>query len=67
MQFITANEKLYVVKRTYKPDGNFSKMVQNTTIEQILSVYKADKLLKDTNGNYHLVNEVTDVEPIETE
>lgn len=66
MQFINANEKLYVVKRSYKPDRNFSKMVENASIEEILSVYKADMLLKDSNGNYHIVNEVKDVE-IETE
>lgn len=67
MKYINSDNKLYIIKRTFKAEGNFHKVVENFNIDEILLAYKVDKLLKDSNGNYHIVNEVKDVEEIENQ
>jgi hypothetical protein len=46
-------------------DSWFGKAVDNFPVEEILSEYHADKLLRDTNGLYHLVNIVPEAEVLE--
>ncbi len=65
MNIINFGEKLYVVKRTFKQDGWFSKILENFSVETITSAYGVEKLLKSNNGYYHLVNEIKDVTPID--
>jgi hypothetical protein len=64
-RIIVANDKLYTINRSFKGDGWFGRVVENMNVDEILFHYHSDKLLKDTNGIYHLVNEIGDVEIIE--
>jgi hypothetical protein len=63
---IIINNELYQVKRTFKSDGGFNKVVESVSVEEILSNYHCDKLLRGSNGIYYLVNEIKDAEIIET-
>lgn len=65
MNIINFGDKLYVVKRTFKQDGWFSKIVEQMNIDTITAAYGVEKLLKSNNGYYHLVNEIKDVTPID--
>jgi len=64
-RIINANGILYTITKSFKGDGWFGKIVENMNVDDILQNYHCDKLLKDTNGLYHLVNEIQDVEIIE--
>lgn len=65
MNIISIGEKMYVIKRSFKQDGWFGRMVEATNIDEITSAYRVEKLLKSNNGYYHLVNEIKDVTEIE--
>jgi hypothetical protein len=64
-RIINVNETLYTINRSFRGDGWFGKIVENMNVDEILKGYHSEKLLKDTNGIYHLVNEIKDVEIIE--
>lgn len=64
MKIINVNGILYVIKRSFKPESWFSKVVQGMDVTEIERGYHVDKLLKDSNGYYHLANRIDDVEPI---
>jgi hypothetical protein len=64
MRLINVNGVLYNIKRTFKPDGWFGNVVQNMNVTEIERGYHVDKLLKDSNGYWHLADRVDDVEPI---
>jgi hypothetical protein len=63
---IIINDTLYQIKRSFKESGWFGVAVKNVNLDEILEAYHCDKLLKDSNGMYHLVNEIKDAEIIET-
>jgi hypothetical protein len=65
MKLINFNNELYQLKRSFKIDSWFGKAVENFPINEILEGYHVDKLLKDTNGNYLLVNKVDEAEIVE--
>jgi hypothetical protein len=56
---------LYTINRSFKGDGWFGRVVETMDAGEILTGYHSEKLLKDTNGIYHLVNEIENVEIIE--
>jgi hypothetical protein len=64
-RIINVDDKLYTINRSFRGDGWFGKAVEELNVDDILKYYHSDKLLKDTNGLYHLVNEIKDVEIIE--
>jgi hypothetical protein len=64
-RIINVKDKLYTINRSFKGDGWFEKAVEELNVDDILKYYHSDKLLKDTNGLYHLVNEIEDAEIIE--
>jgi hypothetical protein len=65
MKLINFNNELYQLKRSFKVDSWFGKAVDNFPVEEILAEYHADKLLRDNNGLYHLVNVVPEAEVLE--
>jgi hypothetical protein len=65
MKLINFNNELYQLKRTFKIDSWFGQAVDKFHIEEILSEYHADKLLKGNDGLYYLVNQIKDAEIIE--
>jgi hypothetical protein len=65
MKLINFNNELYQLKRSFRIDSWFGKAVEKFPVEEILAEYHADKLLRDTNGYYHLVNNVSEAEVIE--
>ena len=65
MKLINFNNELYQLKRTFKIDSWFGQAVDKFPIEEILSEYHVDKLLKGNDGLYYLVNQIKDVEVIE--
>ena len=69
IEFLQANGTVWVVKRKFKPDSWFAEAVTRNivTAEEICKEYCVEKLLKDNNDNYYLVNEVPEAEIIEDE
>jgi hypothetical protein len=65
MKLINFNNELYQLKRTFKIDSWFGQAVDKFPIEDILSEYHVDKLLRGNDGLYYLVNQIKDVEVIE--
>lgn len=65
MKLINFNNELYQLKRSFRIDSWFGKAVEKFPVEEILLEYHADKLLRDSNGYYHLVNIVSDAQVIE--
>jgi hypothetical protein len=66
MKFITINNVLYLVKRTFKDDGWFGQAVQQFGADEILQTYHCEKLIKNNQTNeFLLVNEVPEAEVIE--
>jgi hypothetical protein len=65
MKLINFNNELYQLKRTFKIDSWFGQAVDKFPIEEILSEYHVDKLLKGNDGLYYLVNQIKDAEVIE--
>lgn len=65
MNLINFNNDLYLLKRSFKIDSWFGKLVETTNVEEICNFYHCDKLLKDTNGNYLLVNKIDDAQIVE--
>jgi hypothetical protein len=65
MKLINFNNELYQLKRTFKIDSWFGQAVDKFPIEEILSEYHVDKLLRGNDGLYYLVNQIKDVEFIE--
>lgn len=60
-QFLNINDTFYQVIRKFKAEHPyFTKAVEEYSGEEICKYYHAEKLLKDSNGNYYLVNEVSD-------
>jgi hypothetical protein len=64
-KMIETNGILYQIQRTFKGDGWFDRAVKGMNVDDILQAYHCDKILKDSNGLYHLVNEIKDVGIIE--
>lgn len=46
-------------------DGWFDNVVKNLNVDELLTAYHCDKLLKANNEKYHLVNEIKDAEIID--
>ena len=65
MKLINFNNELYQLKRAFKIDSWFGQAVDKFPIEEILSEYHVDKLLKGNDGLYYLVNQIKDAEVIE--
>lgn len=59
---IESNGELYIIKRTFKGDGWFDRAVKELNVDDIVRAYHCDKILKDTNGMYHLVNQIKNAE-----
>ena len=55
---IESNGELYIIKRTFRGDGWFDRAVKELNVDDIMRAYHCDKILKDTNGMYHLVNQI---------
>ena len=64
IEFLQANGSIWIVKRKFKADGWFADLLNNNiaTAEEICERYHVEKLLKDGNNNYYLVNEVPEAE-----
>ena len=64
IEFLQANGSVWVVKRKFKADSWFAEMMTRnlTNAEEVCSAYCVEKLLKDNNDNYYLVNEVPEAE-----
>lgn len=56
VQFLEANGKVYVVKRTFPIDGWFTKAVNEFGGEHLTEVYGVETIIKD-HTTYYLVNE----------
>jgi len=69
IEFLQANGTVWIVKRKFKADSWFAEMITRNvaTAEEICREYCVEKLLKDNNDNYYLVNEVPEAEIIEDE
>jgi hypothetical protein len=61
MNILTKDDTLYLIKRRFKGDGSFSKLVEHSELSDILSFFKVEKLLKSTDNYYYLVNEIKNV------
>lgn len=59
---IESNGELYIIKRTFKGDGWFDRAVKELNVDDILRAYHCDKILKDSNGMYHIVNQIKNAE-----
>jgi hypothetical protein len=59
---IESNGELYIIKRTFRGDGWFDRAVKELNVDDIVRAYHCDKILKDTNGMYHLVNQIKNAE-----
>ena len=69
-QFLNVNGEQYQLVRKFNTGGWFDKVVEQFGGEEVCRQYHCDKLLKDSNGVFYLVNEVKDammVMPVETE
>lgn len=62
---IESNGELYTIHRSFKGDGWFDRVVKGMNVDDILKAYHCDKILKDSNGMYHLVNQIKNAEIIE--
>ena len=62
---IENNGELYTINRSFKGDGWFDRVVKGMNVDDILKAYHCDKILKDSNGMYHLVNQIKNAEIIE--
>lgn len=62
---IENNGELYTITRSFKGDGWFDRVVKGMNVDDILKAYHCDKILKDSNGMYHLVNQIKNAEIIE--
>ena len=64
IEMINANGSVWIVKRKFKADSWFADLLTNkiATAEEICERYHVEKLLKDGNDNYYLVNEVPEAE-----
>lgn len=51
-----------MIKRSFKVDGWFDRAVKGMNVDDILKAYHCDKILKDSNGMYHLVNQIKNAE-----
>ena len=67
-QFLNINDTFYQVLRKFRADNSyFPKAVEIYGGEEICKYYHAEKLLKDSNGNFYIVNEVSDANVIPEE
>jgi hypothetical protein len=64
IEMINANGSVWVVKRKFKADSWFADLITRNlvTAEEVCKEYCVEKLLKDGNDNYYLVNEVPEAE-----
>jgi len=64
IEMINANGSVWIVKRKFKADSWFADLMTRNlaTAEEICERYHVEKLLKDGNDNYYLVNEVPEAE-----
>ena len=64
IEMINANGSVWIVKRKFKADSWFADLLNNNiaTAEEICQKYHVEKVLKDANDNYYLVNEVSEAE-----
>jgi hypothetical protein len=64
IEFLQANGSIWVVKRKFKADSWFADLLTKNlaTAEEICKQYHVEKMLKDGNDNYYLVNEVSEAE-----
>ena len=69
IEFLQANGSVWIVKRKFKADSWFADLLTKNiaTAEEICERYHVEKVLKDNNDNYYLVNEVPEAEIIEDE
>ena len=61
-QFLNVNDTHYQIIRKINPTGWFDSAIKTFGGEEICRQYHVDKLLKDPNGVYFMVNEVKDAE-----
>ena len=62
IEMINANGSVWIVKRKFKADSWFDVAVQMFGAEAICKEYCVEKLLRNTEGIYYLVNEVPEAE-----
>ena len=62
IEMINANGSVCIVKRKFKADSWFDTAVQMFGAEAICKEYCVEKLLRNTEGMYYLVNEVPEAE-----
>jgi hypothetical protein len=62
IEFLEANNKLWIVKRRFPADSWFTKAVETYGGEAICKEYCVERVLRDANGVHYLVNEVSDAE-----
>lgn len=65
MNTLNINEDRYIVKRRFKQDGWFGKMLENNTGEEMAGLYNAEKVFKASDGWIYLVDLVVNAEIIE--
>jgi hypothetical protein len=61
---VNFNDTLFEVKRSFKLDSWFPKVVEQFGAEEVCKAYFVDKIIKDNNGTHYLVNEIKDAEII---
>lgn len=64
IEMINANGSVWIVKRKFKADSWFDTAVQMFGAEVLCKEYCVEKLLRNTEGMYYLVNEVPEAEII---
>lgn len=66
IEFLEANNKIWVVKRKFPANSWFVEGVTRNiaTAEEICKEYHVEKMLRNANDTYYLVNEVTEAEII---
>ena len=65
IEFLEANNKLWVVKRRFPADSWFTKAIETFGGEAICKEYCVEKVLRTNDGTHLLVNEVPEAEIIE--
>ena len=64
IEFLNANDSLWIVKRKFKADSWFVQglFASKFTAEEVCEAYHVEKLLRGPDDTHYLVNEVPEAE-----
>jgi hypothetical protein len=65
MQTANIDDVRYIIRRKFTPGGWFEKAVNEIGGEEMAKEYGCDKLLRDPNGLFYLVSEISEVDILE--